>query len=317
MDEVFPRPIRLPGQPEPPSPAPEERRQATPKIVDEPIDAYGAEAAAADLLRRLEQVRSGAPRVTDDGVELLSPPSTPGRDHIDGPSGRPRRWSSSAHTARRRHARSGGCWPPCAPAIRPPSRSGGGTSPTRRPTRGLRPRAGGRGGRRAGRFWALTRELLAARHHDPSDLSAAMVRAGLDPARTLDAIRAGTGADRIVADTTGALERSGVHPDAVHRRRALPARAGAGGRVGRAGAGPRRRGRTSAHGARARRPGRCWTCRRETRRARRHTMSHEFTYPKVTEIRRVSLATARPPDRRSSRPSRPGRRPVFAPRTSG
>jgi protein-disulfide isomerase len=60
-----------------------------------------------------------------------------------------------------------------------------------------------------GRFWAMTRELLSARHHDPVELSAAMVRAGLDPARTLGAMRAGTGADRIVADTASALA-SGV-----------------------------------------------------------------------------------------------------------
>ena len=32
-----------------------------------------------------------------------------------------------------------------------------------------------------------------------------MARAGLDPARTLGAMRAGTGADRIVADTESAL----------------------------------------------------------------------------------------------------------------
>jgi hypothetical protein len=45
MDEVFPSPIRLPGQPEPPREVPEERRHSPPKIVDEPIDAYSAEAA--------------------------------------------------------------------------------------------------------------------------------------------------------------------------------------------------------------------------------------------------------------------------------
>jgi protein-disulfide isomerase len=60
-----------------------------------------------------------------------------------------------------------------------------------------------------GRFWALTRELLQARHHDPSDLHAALLRVGLDPAPTLAAMRAGTGADHIVADVTSAL-RSGV-----------------------------------------------------------------------------------------------------------
>src|SRR5882724_8258400 len=85
MDEVYPRPIRLPGQPEPPREVPEERRHSPPKIVDEPIDAYGAEAAAADLAERLEQVPSGELRVTDDGVDLLAPPFTPGRDRVDGP----------------------------------------------------------------------------------------------------------------------------------------------------------------------------------------------------------------------------------------
>src|SRR4051812_47131678 len=60
-----------------------------------------------------------------------------------------------------------------------------------------------------GRFWALTRESLSSRHDDPADLEAAMVRAGLDPARTLDAVCAGTGAGRIVADTASA-QASGV-----------------------------------------------------------------------------------------------------------
>ena len=32
------------------------------------------------------------------------------------------------------------------------------------------------------------------RHHDPADLHAAMLRVGLDPARTVDAMRAGIGA---------------------------------------------------------------------------------------------------------------------------
>jgi len=60
-----------------------------------------------------------------------------------------------------------------------------------------------------GRFWALTRELLALRHHDPADLSAALVRAGLDSARTLADMVAGRGADRIADDTASALA-SGV-----------------------------------------------------------------------------------------------------------
>jgi protein-disulfide isomerase len=60
-----------------------------------------------------------------------------------------------------------------------------------------------------GRFWALTRELLARRHDDPSDLHLSLVRAGLDAPRTILEMRAATGADRVVADVTSALA-SGV-----------------------------------------------------------------------------------------------------------
>ncbi len=60
-----------------------------------------------------------------------------------------------------------------------------------------------------GRFWGLTRELLHMRHHDPADPHAAMTRVGLDPERALEAMRAGTGADRIVEDVGSALA-SGV-----------------------------------------------------------------------------------------------------------
>ena len=54
------------------------------------------------------------------------------------------------------------------------------------------------------RFWTLTRELLKMRHHDPADLHAALVRSWLDPAETLDAMRAGVGTDRIAADVSSA-----------------------------------------------------------------------------------------------------------------
>src|SRR3954454_20743169 len=89
MDEVFPRPFRLPGQPEPPREIPEVRRHSPPKIVDEPIDAYGAEATAAALAERLAHVRSSAVRVAHDGLDLLTPPFTPGRDRVDGPQWAP------------------------------------------------------------------------------------------------------------------------------------------------------------------------------------------------------------------------------------
>jgi protein-disulfide isomerase len=60
-----------------------------------------------------------------------------------------------------------------------------------------------------GRFWTLTRELLRMRHHDPDDLRAAMRRLDLDPGQATEAMRAGTGADRIVEHVASALA-SGV-----------------------------------------------------------------------------------------------------------
>jgi hypothetical protein len=60
-----------------------------------------------------------------------------------------------------------------------------------------------------GRFWALARELLRLRRNDPVDLHQAMIRANLDPERTLAAMRSGTGADRIVDDVASA-RASGV-----------------------------------------------------------------------------------------------------------
>jgi hypothetical protein len=210
MGDVFPRPIRLPGEPEPPRAVPEERRHSAPEIVDEPIDAYGAEAAAAALAERLAQVRSSAMRVAQDGRGLLGPPFTPGRDRVDGP-----RWARSTLVVFGAHG---------TPSSRLVGRLLAGIrsrdpatvaiawrhfpNPIAHPRAAVLALAAEAAGAQ-GRFWAMTRELLSARHHDPADLSAAMVRAGLDPARTLGAMRAGIGADRIVADTASALA-SGV-----------------------------------------------------------------------------------------------------------
>jgi len=210
MDETFPRAVRLPGQPEPPREVPEERRHSPPEIVDEPIDAYGAEAAAAALAERLAHVRSGAVRVAHDGLDLLAPPFTPGRDRVDGPQ-----WARSTLVVFGAHGT-----PSSRPlgrvlaAIRTRDPATVAIAWRHFPDPAAHPRAAvlalaAEAAAAQGRFWALTRALLSARHHDPADLSAAMVRAGLDPARTLGAMRAGTGADRIVADTASALA-SGV-----------------------------------------------------------------------------------------------------------
>jgi 2-hydroxychromene-2-carboxylate isomerase len=210
MDEVFPPPIRLPGEPEPRRQTPEQRDDEPPEIVDIPIDAYGAEAAAAALAERLAHVRSSAVRVARDGLDLLAPPFMPGRDRVDGPQ-----WARSTLVVFGAHG---------TPSSRPLGRVLAAVR-TRDPTSvaiawrhfpdpAAHPRAAvlalaAEAAAAQGRFWALTRALLSARHHDPTDVSKAMVRAGLDPGRTLGAMRAGTGADRIVADTASALA-SGV-----------------------------------------------------------------------------------------------------------
>jgi NhaA family Na+:H+ antiporter len=216
MDEVFPRPIRLPGQPEPPREVPEERRHGPSQIVDQPIDAYGAEVAAADLAERLKQVRSGAVRVTDDGRGLLSPPFAPGRDRVDGS-----RWARSTLVVFGAHGTpSSRLVGRVLAAVRTRDPATVAIAWRHFPDPVAHPRAAilalaSEAAGAQGRFWAMTRELLSARHHDPADLSAAMVRAGLDPARTLGAMRAGTGADRIVADTASALASAVVFTPAL------------------------------------------------------------------------------------------------------
>jgi Thioredoxin len=210
MDEVFPRPIRLPGQPEPPRDVPEEPRHGPPEIVDEPIDAYGAEAAAADLAERLAHVKPSAVRVAPDGLDLLTPPFAPGRDRVDRPP-----WARSTLVVFGAHGTpSSRLVGRVLAAVRTRDPATVAIAWRHFPDPAAHPRAAvlalaAEAAAAQGRFWAMTRELLSARHHDPADLSAAMVRAGLDPARTLGAMRAGTGADRIVADTASALA-SGV-----------------------------------------------------------------------------------------------------------
>jgi hypothetical protein len=51
----FPSPFRLPGQPPPPREPPQRHGHEPAAIVDDAIDAYGAEAAAARLAERLEE----------------------------------------------------------------------------------------------------------------------------------------------------------------------------------------------------------------------------------------------------------------------
>jgi hypothetical protein len=209
--EEFPPPIRLPGEPERPrEPYEIPHRPEPPAVVDDEVDVFGAEAAAAELTERLEHVEPSAVHVGADGRPLLSPAFDPGRDRIDGPTparatlvvfgahGTP--WSRPlasvlSHVRERHSSTVGVAWRHYPDPIAHP--------------RAVMLALAAEAAVARGRFWALTRELLHMRHHDPADVHAAMLRVGLDPERAIDAMRAGTGADRIIDDVASA-RASGV-----------------------------------------------------------------------------------------------------------
>ena len=207
----YPGPIRLPGEDPPPrEPYEVPHRPPPPAVVDEDTDLFGAEDAAAALGERLTRVEPLAARLGEDGDRLLTPPYTPGHDRTEGPTpgratlilfgahGTP--WSRSLgavlDAVQRRHPATVGvvCRHHPDPAAHPWA---------------VQLALAVEAAAAAGRFWTLTRELLKLRHHDPRDLHAAIVRSSLDPARTLAAMRAGTGGDRIAGDVASALA-SGV-----------------------------------------------------------------------------------------------------------
>jgi protein-disulfide isomerase len=172
-----------------------------PADVDE---LFGCEDAAERLARRLASVRPRA-----NGTRLL-PPFALSRDHVDGP-----------------------VWAPITLVV-----FGAYGTPYARPLGELlahvrehyltkvrvawrhfpdppaHPRAAvfalaAEAGAARGKFWGLTRALLALAHDDPRDLHRAFLQAGIDPERTLAEMRMLTGAGRIVDDTASALA-SGV-----------------------------------------------------------------------------------------------------------
>jgi hypothetical protein len=206
----FPRPIRLPGQPPLPREPYDDRRDAPSPVVDDDVDLLGAEDAAARLAERLEHIEPEAVRHASDGRALLWPRFDPGHDRIDGPPTAPATlvvfaahgtpWSRPldalvAHVRERHPATAAVAWRHYP-------------DPVAHPRAGMLALAAEAAEAR-GRFWALTRELLKLRNHDPADLRVAMVRAGLDPSPTIEAMRAGTGIDRIAGDVASALA-SGV-----------------------------------------------------------------------------------------------------------
>jgi 2-hydroxychromene-2-carboxylate isomerase len=204
----FPPPIRLFG--EPPLPA---EPYDEPRPVETPVDdadRFGAEEAAARLTARLAQVQPAASQLAGDGSPLLSPPFSLARDHFEGPV--------SAGATLVVFGAFG--TPASRPLGRVIERVRARHMATARiawrhfPDAGAHPHAvmlalAAEAAAARGRFWALTRELLSLRHDDPVDLHAALLRAGLDPERTLDAMRAGTGEDRIADDVASAMA-SGV-----------------------------------------------------------------------------------------------------------
>lgn len=204
----FPHPYRALGERDLP------REPYGPQRRDDPppddYDRFGPEGAAAALTQRLRQVQPAAVRLGATGRPVLSPPLSLGRDHFEGPAsaaatlvvfgafGTPasRGLGRMIDGARERHPAN----------LRVVWRHF--PDPEAHPHAVVLALAAEAAAAR-GHFWALTRELLPLRHDDPIDLHAAVLRAGLDPERTLDAMRAGTGADRIVDDVASALA-SGV-----------------------------------------------------------------------------------------------------------
>jgi Thioredoxin len=206
----FPPPVRLFGEPPPPAEPYAAPDHEPPAVVDDDVDVFGAEAAAADLTERLAQLPTAGGHRAQDGRQLLSPPFDIDRDRIDGPlTARKTLVAFGAHGTpssvplgkvlahvREQH--------PLTVAVAWRHYP----DPAAHPSAVVLALAAEAAAAR-GKFWALTRELLHVRGHEPRDLHAAMVRVGVDPQRAAAEMRAGTGADRVVEDVASALA-SGV-----------------------------------------------------------------------------------------------------------
>jgi protein-disulfide isomerase len=170
------------------------------------FEVFGAEDAASRLADLIQRAHGEAPRLAADDRPLLAPPVELTRDHADGLTtaesalvvfgayGTP--WSKPLERVlaetRRRHLVVWRHYP----------------DPEAHPHAGMFALAA-EAAATGGRFWALTREMLRMHHDDPAALHGAVVRAGLDPQRTIETMQAGIGTDRIVEDVASALA-SGV-----------------------------------------------------------------------------------------------------------
>jgi hypothetical protein len=205
-----PRPVRLPGEPPLPREPHERHHHESPDVVDEAVDLFGAEAAAAQLVERLDQVAPGAAKRAEDGRLLLSPPFAPDRDRIDGYA----RAQSTLVVFGAFGTPSSRALGDLLTSVRQDHESTLRLAWRHYPDPAAHPRAAilalaAEAGASLHRFWPIARELLRLRHDDPRDLRSALLHAGIDPRRALDAMRAGTGIDRIVDDVASA-RASGV-----------------------------------------------------------------------------------------------------------
>ena len=177
-----------------------------PPTVDDDVDRFGAEEAAARLARRLEQVPLGHVRLAASGRELLSPPFSPDRDRVEG--------IASARTTLVVFGAFGTPWSQTLGEVLTAARERARVAWRHFPDPGAHPRAAvlalaAEAAAARGRFWALADALLETRHDDPAGLDAALVRAGVDPSQALAAMRAGSGIEWITDDVASA-RASGV-----------------------------------------------------------------------------------------------------------
>jgi hypothetical protein len=212
----FPRPIRLPGEPPLPREGEERPHHKHPDVVDDDVDVFGAEAAAARLVEQLGDVQPVAAQRAEDGRLLLSPPFDALRDRVDGPA-----------SARLTLVVFGAYGTPSSRPlgevlthVREQHTSTVRLAWRHFPDPAAHARAAvlalaAEAGAAADRFWAVTHQLLKLRHDDPRDLHTALLRAGVDPARALETMRAGTGTDRIVDDVASALASGVTYSPAI------------------------------------------------------------------------------------------------------
>jgi hypothetical protein len=177
-----------------------------PPIVDDDIDRVGAEAAAARLARRLEDVPLGEVQVAASGRELLSPPFSPDRDRVAG--------IASARTTLVVFGAFGTPWSRSLGEVVTAARERARVAwrhfpdPVAHANAAILALAAEAAAER-NRFWALIDELLEMRHDDPAGLHDALIRAGVDPTQALAAMRADSGMERI-ADDVASARASGV-----------------------------------------------------------------------------------------------------------